>query len=164
MKRLVKPIHAIFPFLALIIPCVMSVRADVSLKPLFIGVLMLIFVQWLFNMATIPHISKINKDIENKTAEQLNDPGFAAVVTHSTQRGVTFLPTRDIRASDVHRTIFSSWTIVGFVSLATVINIEDYVNVIGPVRLSPYKPMLIGLLLIFFLECIISSILRNRKK
>ena len=126
-------------------------RTNLFLSAPFIGLAAFYIIQRLYNTTERPQYPDGSKTLEQMTAAQMNDPALAGAAARGGDRGGAFLPTRDIRATDLQRTTIGSWLIVCLTLLGTIAQADELLHT-GPATFIPYRLPLLWVVLLFILE------------
>ncbi|MBR5284521.1 MAG: hypothetical protein IKU27_05685 [Clostridia bacterium] len=138
------PIRFTYPYFTLSFSSYLLLwKADAVLTAPFIGLVAFTIVQWLYNTTKQPHHPDHGKELEQMTAAQMNDPSLAGASARGGDRGGAFLPTRDIRASDLQRATVGSWIVVVLTLLGSLAQLADRVDTLSFHSLSPFIPYIL---------------------
>lgn len=142
--KLQSPIRFTYPYSALSCTAFLLIhQTDLFITAPVIGLAAFHLVQWLYNTEKHSCHPDGSKELEQRTSAQMNDPALAGAAARGGDRGGTFAPTRDIRATDLQRTTVGSWLIVCLTLLGSLVQIADQVNTLSFHTLAPILPYIL---------------------
>lgn len=142
--KLQSSIRFTYPYFALSFTSYLLIhQTDLFITAPVIGLAAFHLIQWLYNTEKPSRYPDGGKALEQMTAAQMNDPALAGATARGGDRGGAFLPTRDIRASDLQRATVGSWLIVCLTLLGTLVQIADRVDTLSFHSLSPFAPYIL---------------------
>lgn len=162
MRKCRNTVYLICPLAALAAAVVPAVRGGGWPTVALLGLLGLLVIQWLYNTEAQGTYPDAGQRLEKMMSDRMNDPGFFNMMVRASGRGVVFLPTRGIRASDGQQAVAGSWLVVAFTLLGAVIQAEDRIGMPGPIRLRLYLPCFLWAAAWFVIERLLRR--RRRKK